>query len=167
MKLLIRYIFVIFLLGITSSNSEEKTVFIDIDFVLNNSNLGKSIYLELETLNKKNIEKLKAKEKILKEKEEIINKKKNVSSKEQINNDIKKLNQEFEKYKLEKKKLVENFNLIKKEKLDSFLIKINPLIQKYMEQNSIDIILEKNQIFIGNNNKDITNDILELTNKKL
>ena len=79
MKLLIRCVFIIFLFGISSSKSDESTVFIDIDFVLNNSNLGKSIYLELETLNKKNIEKLKAKEKILKEKEEIINKKKNVS----------------------------------------------------------------------------------------
>jgi len=93
--------------------------------------------------------------------------KKNISSKEQINNDIKKLKQEFDKYKLEKKKLVENFNLKKKEKLDSFLIKINPLIQEYMKQNSIDIILEKNQIFIGNNNKDITNNILELVDKNL
>jgi len=167
MKLLIRCFFIIFLFGISSSKSDEKTVFIDIDFVLNNSNLGKSIYLELETLNKENIEKIKVKEKKLKEKEETINKKKNISSKEQINNDIKKLNQEFEEYKLEKKKLVENFRLKKKEKLDIFLIKINPLIQEYMKQNSVDIILEKNQIFIGNNNKDITNDILELVNKKL
>ena len=167
MKLLIRCVFIIFLFGISISKSDETTVFIDIDFVLNNSNLGKSIYLELETLNKENIKKLKVKEKILKENEDIINKKKNVSSKEQINKDIKQLKQEFEKYKIEKKKLVENFRLKKEEKLDSFLIKINPLIQEYMKQNSIDIILEKNQIFIGNNNKDITNNILELVDKNL
>ena len=167
MKLLIRCFFIIFLFSISSSKSDENTVFIDIDFVLNNSNLGKSIYLELETLNKENIKKLKVKEKILKEKEDEINKKKNVSSNEQINKDIQKLKQEFEKYKLEKKKLVENFRLKKEEKLDSFLIKINPLIQEYMKQNSIDIILEKNQIFIGNNNKDITNNILELVDKNL
>ena len=76
MKLLIRCVFIIFLFGISTSKSEETTVFIDIDFVLNNSNLGKSIYLELETLNKENIKKLKVKEKILKEKEDAINKKK-------------------------------------------------------------------------------------------
>ena len=167
MKLLIRCVFIIFLFSISSSKSDETTVFIDIDFVLNNSNLGKSIYLELETLNKENIEKIKVKEKILKEKEDTIKKKKNISSKEQINEDINQLKHEFEKYQLDKKKLVENFRLKKKEKLDSFLIKINPLIQEYMKQNSIYIILEKNQIFIGNNNKDITNDILEIVNKKL
>jgi len=78
MKLLIRCVFIIFLFGISISKSDETTVFIDIDFVLNNSNLGKSIYFELETLNKENIKKLKTKEKILKEKEDAINKKKHL-----------------------------------------------------------------------------------------
>ena len=35
-----------------------------------------------------------------------------------------------------------------------------------MKKNSIDIILEKNQIFIGNKNKDVTNEIIELINKQ-
>ena len=35
-----------------------------------------------------------------------------------------------------------------------------------MKKNSINLILEKNQIFIGNQNKDITNDIIELVNNK-
>ena len=49
--------------------------------------------------------------------------------------------------------------------LDNFLIKINPLIQEYMKNNSIDILLEKNQIFMGNSLKDVSNDIIELINK--
>ena len=36
-----------------------------------------------------------------------------------------------------------------------------------MKENKIDIVLEKKQIFIGNNDKDITNDIIELINKKV
>ena len=35
-----------------------------------------------------------------------------------------------------------------------------------MKSNSIDIILEKNQIFVGNKSKDITNEIIDLINKK-
>ena len=34
-----------------------------------------------------------------------------------------------------------------------------------MKNNSIDIVFEKNQIFMGSNNLDITNDIIELVNK--
>ena len=50
-------------------------------------------------------------------------------------------------------------------KLDNFLKVINPIIQEYMKKNSIDIVLERNQIFIGNSKNDITNDILKLINQ--
>jgi len=56
--------------------------------------------------------------------------------------------------------------LLKEKKLDSFLKEVNLIIQEYMKQNKIDIVLEKKQIFIGNNNKDISKDIIELINKK-
>ena len=70
------------------------------------------------------------------------------------------------KFKKEKNNLI---NEIKKKKiieLKNFLKKINPLIQDYMKSNSIDLILEKNQIFIGNQNKDISNDIIKAINYK-
>ena len=58
----------IYLLTISSVYSSGNTVFLDIDYVLNNSNLGKSIYAELEELNRLNIQKLSSKENLLKEK---------------------------------------------------------------------------------------------------
>ena len=160
-------IFIVYLFNITFLHSAENIVFLDIDYVLNNSNLGKSIYIELEKLNKENITKLNAKEKIIKEKQNIINKTKNVTTKEKLEKDIILFNKEVEQYKIEKKKILEDFKLKKNKELDNFLIKINPIIQEYMKSNSIDIILEKNQIFIGNKNKDITNEIIDLINKNL
>ena len=160
-------IFIIYLSNVTSTYSAENIVFLDIDYILNNSNLGKSIYIELEKLNKENITKLNKKEKLIKEKQDTINKTKNVSTKEKLEKDIILFNKEVEQYKIEKKKILDDFKLKKNEELDNFLIKINPIIQEYMKSNSIDIILEKNQIFIGNKTKDITNEIIELINKKL
>ena len=84
-----------------------------------------------------------------------------------LNQEISLFNSEVEAYKLEKDKIVKNFKSKKKEKLDNFLKEINPIIQEYMKNKSIDIIFEKNQIFIGNSSKDITLDIIELVNKKL
>ena len=55
----------------------------------------------------------------------------------------------------------------KKNKLEKFLKEINPIIQEFMAENSIDIVLEKKQIFVGNSDNDITNDILKLINKNL
>ena len=57
--------------------------------------------------------------------------------------------------------------MLKKKKLDNFLKKVQPIIQEYMKENKIDIVLEKKQIFIGNNNIDISNDIIKLINKKV
>ena len=160
-------ILIIFFLNISFSYSNEKTVYLDIDYVLNNSNFGKSIYLELDKLNKKNIKLLNSREKEIQNKKDSINKKKNIVSEEVLSEEISLFNSEVEAYKLEKDKIVKNFNIKKKEKLDNFLKEINPIIQEYMKNESIDIILEKNQIFIGNSSKDITMDIIELVNKKL
>ena len=158
-------IFLIYFIPISSVYSSGNTVFLDIDYVLNNSNLGKSIYIELEKLNNSNIKKLSSKENLLKEKKLAIDKTKNVSSKEKLQEDITTFNKEVEIYRLEKNKILEDFKNKKKKELDNFLIKINPLIQDYMKKNSIDIVLEKNQIFMGNSLKDVSNDIINLINK--
>ena len=144
--------------------SSEKIVFIDIDYVLSNSNLGKSISLELNKINKQNIDELSKLEKILKNKKEKINKTKNISTKEKLNEDIKLFNQEVEKYRSKKDIVIKEFKSKKKKKLDDFLIKIKPIIQNYMKNNSINIVFEKNQMFMGNKNIDITNNIIELVN---
>jgi len=158
---------IVFFLNISISSSNEKTVYIDIDYVLNNSNLGKSIYVELDKLNKQNIDFLNSKEKKIEEKKNSINKKKNIVSEDVLKQEIDLFKSEVKAYKLEKDKIVKNFKLKKKNKLDNFLKEINPIIQEYMKNKSIDIVLEKNQIFIGNSTKDITMDIIELVNKKL
>ena len=155
-----------FFLNINIAKSNTSTVFIDIDFILNNSILGKQILLDLEKLNKKNIDNIKEKENTLKIKRDKINSQKNILSKEQIEKEIVLLNEEFKKYNIEKNNLLNDFKNQKKQKLDNFLKKINPLIHEYMKKNSIDIILDQRQIFIGNVNKDITEKILKIVNQK-
>ncbi len=159
-------VFILTILNFSSSIAAENIVFIDIDYVLNNSSLGKSIYNDLEKINKNNIDLLSKKEKIIKEKKEEINKTKNIVSKDQLEKDINLFNQEVAKFKKEKNDLLNEFKKKKDIELKNFLKKINPLIQDYMKSNSIDLILEKNQIFIGNQNKDITNDIIKAINNK-
>ena len=53
---------VIIILNSSLVYSAENTVFIDIDYVLNNSTLGKLIYKDLENINKKNITQLEEKD---------------------------------------------------------------------------------------------------------
>ena len=167
MYVLKKYILIslFFFLSITSLNASEKIAFIDVDYILNNSNLGKLIFKELETINKENIKKLSQREILIKQKKDSINKTKNISSKEQLEKDILNFNNDVEKFRSEKDKILKDFKLLKETKLDNFLKKINPIIQDYMKKNSIDIVLEKKQIFIGSSSIDITNEIIKLVNE--
>tara|TARA_B100000161_G_scaffold36900_1_gene22009 strand:+ start:843 stop:1364 length:522 start_codon:yes stop_codon:yes gene_type:complete len=159
-------LFILFFFNFNIINASEKIAFLDLDYVLNNSNLGKKIYSDLETLNNKNLSELNKEEKNIKEMREVINKTKNISSKEKLENDIEKFNQEVENYKQKKEKLMKDFQKLKNTKLDSFLKNVTPLIQNYMAENSIDILLEKKNIFIGKDSKDITKDIIKIINTK-
>ena len=161
------FIFVFYTFNISSLLSAENVVFLDIDYVLNNSDAGKIIYEELEKINQNNIDLFNKKENDILKKKEEINKTKNIAAKEKLEQEIKKYNQEVEKYKKEKNNILNEFKKSKDAKLKKFLKDINPFIVEYMKQNSVDIVLEKNQIFIGNQNKDITDDIIDIINKNL
>lgn len=159
--------FIFYICSISSSFSAEKTVFLDIDFVLNNSNFGKSIYSKLDELNKKNFDNLITMEKELEKKKKSIDASKNISTKENLEKEISLFNQDIKKFRSEKDKILKNFEIKKKNEIDNFLTRVNPLIQEYMKDNSISIVLSKNQIFMGNVEMDITSDIIELVNNNL
>ena len=159
--------FIFYICSISSSFSAEKTVFLDIDFVLNNSNFGKSIYSKLDELNKKNFDNLIKMEKELEKKKKAIDASKNISTKENLEKEISLFNQDINKFRSEKDKILKNFEIKKKNEIDNFLTRVNPLIQDYMKDNSISIVLLKNQIFMGNVEMDITSDIIELVNKSV
>jgi outer membrane protein len=159
--------FIFYICSISSSFSAEKTVFLDIDFVLNNSNFGKSIYSKLDELNKKNFDNLITMEKELEKKKKSIDASKNISTKENLEKEISLFNQDIKKFRSEKDKILKNFEIKKKNEIDNFLTRVNPLIQEYMKDNSISIVLSKKQIFMGNVEMDITSDIIELVNNNL
>ena len=108
------FFLILFFFNITISLSAEKTVFLDIDYVLNNSNIGKSIYKELDKINKDNLNLLNSKEKIIKDKKDSIEKTKNVSSKEKLQNDIAEFNNQVNLFKKEKNELLNEFKILKK-----------------------------------------------------
>ena len=160
------FFFLIFLFNYTNSYSSEKIAFIDLDYVLKNSNLGKSILEDIENLNNENINQLKIRQNELKKKEEEILAKKNILSEEENKKEVELLKEKINKYKLLKKKMVSNLQEEKQKSLNNFFNQINPIIQNYMDTNSIDILLERKNVFIGKNKSDITDIIInEIDNK--
>ena len=104
-------------------------------------------------------------EKELDKKKKSIDVSKNISTKENLDQQISLFNQDVQNFRSEKNNILKNFELKKKNEIDNFLVKVNPIVQEYMKENSISIVLPKNQIFMGNVDMDITNDIINLVNK--
>ena len=63
--------------------------------------------------------------------------------------------------------MVDKIEQEKKIILKKFFKEINPIIQNYMEKNSINILLERKNVFIGKNNSDITITIINEINNKI
>ena len=166
-KIFINFFFLIFFFNFNTSYSSEKIAFIDLDFVLKNSNIGKSILEDIEKLNNKNIKELKKKESELKKNEEEILPKKNILSQEEYKKEVDLLKDKIKKYKLLKDEMVSNFQNKKQTSLKNFFNQINPIIQNYMDENSINILLDRKNVFIGKTDSDITNSIIEKINNEL
>ena len=63
--------------------------------------------------------------------------------------------------------MVKKLELKRKKNINIFLTETSPIIQNYMEENSIDILLDRKNVFMGKKNSDITEIIIKEIDKKL
>ena len=147
------------------SFSANKIAFIDLDLVIQKSKPGIKILNELNTISKNNIDEIQKLQKDLENQEKSIQNKKNIISEEDHKKELSILRNKISEYRNIKNKKSDEFNKIRNEKITAFFNKANPIIQKYMDDNSLDILLDRKNVFIGKINSDITKDIIELINK--
>ena len=148
-------------------SSEQKIVYLNLDQIFQNSVPGSLILKELKDQNKKNIEKFKLKETDLRNQEQDLIKKKNILSKEEFDSNVVSFKKKMKIFNKEREETFLKFEKEKKEKLNSFLLKITPLIEIFVKENSINIVLNEKNLFIASKNFDITNQIIEIVNKNI
>ena len=162
MKLLIFIIFILFKFATVVNASN--VVYIDMSYILSNSIHGKLILNQLEAKNKKNIMELESKENLLKDLEKKINNQKNILSKTELEKKIKDLKSKIIVFNKDKDNLSKEFNEYKNNQVADFMKKIQPLVSDYIKKNSINIVLDKKNVIIGQKDHDITFIILEIVN---
>tara|TARA_E500000178_G_scaffold180217_1_gene178904 strand:+ start:768 stop:1280 length:513 start_codon:yes stop_codon:yes gene_type:complete len=160
-------IFLFFFLNIHASSADQKIVYLNLDAIVQNSVPGKLILEQLDTRKNKDIENFKLREKRLRDKEIDIIKKKNIISKEEFENQVSLLRNEMNIYNEEKEKIFLEFEKNKNKKLNVFLEKITPIIENFVKDNSINIVLNEKNLFIASKKFDITDEIIELVNKTI
>ena len=162
-----KLIFIVVIFTIFSSISYSKeSYYIDIDFILNNSILGKKIIKKLNLIKNKDLLELEKNENKLRDLEKEISNMKNILSKEELDAKISNLKKNIKLYREEKNKRSNNFKSLRSKELSIFLEKIRPFIEEFMKKNSIAIVFEKKNIFIAQSKYDITLQIIDLINKQ-
>ena len=149
------------------ASSKEKVSFIEIDYIVKNSNIGKKTLEIIEDLDKKNIENFKKKNIILKDAENAIRNKKNIISKEDYDNEVLNFQNKVQEFTIEKNKIVKDFNNFRNKELQKLFKLFRPIISNYMEKNSINILMDAKNVFMANDSINLTEDILKIINNEI
>jgi Skp family chaperone for outer membrane proteins len=164
-----KFLFIIFfsLLSVNSIKANDKVSYVDMDYILTNTIAGKSLLENLKKEEKLKVDKFKISDEDFKNKEKKILAKKNLVTNEEINKDLRSLQIEFQNYKKDKIKEIDKLKAKRNTNILNFIKLINPIIEKYMSENSIAILLDKKNIFIASKNYDITKNLVTLIDKDI
>ena len=144
----------------------KNIVYLDVQYIIDNSSLGKYYKNNINKIREENIQKLKLKENEINEKEISIKNQKNVLSEDEIQKQISELNELLKKFQIERNKLNNNVLDQKKNYSSKILKLLNPLLTNYVEKNDIVLVVEKKNILVGIKSLDITPDILKILNEE-
>ena len=165
MKFFFVKIFFIFLLaGI--SNANENIKFININYIVNNSEAGKALNKIIENKSKKITSELNNMGKKIENKKDKIISQKNILKKEEYEKLLKSYDEEVKKFNNIRKKRNEDFNKFRINSQKKILETLNPIITAFLKKESVQILLQKEQIIFGDNKLDITEKILKIFNDK-
>ena len=164
-KILIIYFFLI--ISTLSYADEQKIVYLNVDKIMQQSIAGKSIKKQLENLYNKNLEKFKKNDEILKNKEKKLIAQKNILSQEDFQKELTSLRKEIINFQKEQVKARDNINKLRIGATNKLISKLSPILQEYAKNNSVSLILQKKNIIMGKKEIEITDEILEITNKEI
>ncbi len=156
--------FLVFLIGF--SNANENIRFININYIVNNSEAGKTLNKIIENKTKKIKSELNDLGKKIESKKEKIISQKNILKKDEYEKLVKNYEDEVKKFNNIRNKKNEDFNKYRINSQKKIIEALNPLITAFLKKESVQILLQKEQIIFGDKELDITDEILKIFNDK-
>ncbi len=165
-KIISIFLFYLFLVtGICYS--QEKIVFIDINYIFKNSYAGIDLNDQISKKDKElKLEITKYESEIEKEKKKILSQK-NVLSVKEFNEKVKILEESIKIKNSELAAKNNEFLLFKKKIENLFSKKLNSIIEEYSLENSINVILKKENLLMAKKNLDITQPVFSIFNERI
>ena len=168
MKYLVKFfVITFFLLVCTHTIAEEKIVVLDLTFVLNKSKAGKGAQDFLKKSFNDNAKKFSDMEKKLKNEEIDLLGKKTILTKEEYSRKSDTLRKKVIDYQSQRRMSLDKISTQRAEARETLIKKMRPILETYMSENNISIVIDKRIILEANSDNDITTIIVEKLNKEL
>lgn len=168
MRPFIKY-FLIILLTFASTNlrAEDKIVILDLRYVLNESKAGKGAQDFLKKSYTDNIKKFKDIEEKLKKEEADLLTKKTILSKEEYTKKSDTLRKKVIDYRSQRRAAMDKITSQRAESRAILIKSITPILETYIKENNIAVVVKKINTLGGNPKNDITKIIVEKLDKVL
>ena len=168
MKYLVKFFVVtFFLLVCTYSFAEQKIVMLDMTFVLNESKAGKGAQDFLKKSFTDNQKKFIEIETSLKKEESDLLEKKNILTKDEYNKKTDSLRKKVIDYQSQRRSSLDKIATQRVNARETLVQKLTPILDSYMRENNISLVLDKKNTLGGKPEFDITKIIVEKLNKEL
>ena len=161
------YLTFFFLIFSSILYAQEKIVYLDTNYLLTQSDVGKYVNSKLKKINDNNVKEFKETELNIKSIEEDLLKQKNILKKEDYEKKISDLKNKYKSYQEQRNKKNAELTQLRNKVGNEILNHINEILTKYSKRESISLIIEKKNVVIGKSDLDVTSDILSLLNNKI
>ena len=163
------FVITFLILGYTSSktSAETKVVYLDLKIIMNESNAGKKAQDYLAKQHENNLAGFKKTAEKLKKEEMDLIAKKQVMEKEKYKEEIEKLRSKAASFAKERRDKTEKLAKTRAKARNELLLAIKPLLEKYSNENNVDLVIDKKNVIIGKSSIDITSIIIKELNQTL
>ena len=157
------FVITFLILGYTNSKTSAETniVYLDLKIIMNESAAGKKAQDYLAKQHKNNLASFKKTAEKLKKEEMDLIAKKQVMEKEKYKKEIEKLRSKAANFAKERRDKTEELAKTRMKARNDLLSAIKPLLEKYSNENGVDLVIDKKNVIIGKSNIDITSTIIK------
>ena len=141
--------------------------YLDFKFILNESNAGKKAQNSLKSKLAKGINSVKAKEKSIQEEEKKVIQQKKLIKPEEYKKKVDELRKKVAELQKNRSNALGKISKQRARAKNELLKNLEPIIQKYMQDKKIRMVLNKKDLIQADNKLDITKDIMVLLNEKI
>ena len=134
---------------------------------MNNSTAGKKAQDSLKKRLDNVIKSLNSKEKSIQEEERKIIQQKKIITQEEYVKKVNGLRQKVSSLQKERNKLLESVAKDRRKAKNELLKNLNPIIEAYMQEKKIRLVIDKKNIILADEKLDITKEIIKILNTKL